>query len=190
MAMIGIRMAAALAMTGLALSGCGEVAFKPGGSSEGFAAARQACHQQTTDDAAYRACLDKAGWSVADFGSTEPEPAADAAPSGASSPQTATGRAGSAATVSAAPVSATPETPARSTAPVAPSAPGPDPMSLVSVGSWWKFGSGEQDLHASVDQCVARLGPAHQPPAAVHTVTRALYACLAEHGWHGLGHAA
>jgi len=168
------RVRIVLAAMCLWLGGCGEVAFKRGSGGDEFSAARLACRQQSPDEAAYSACLASRGWSVADL---------DAA--GVSSPPVSTAVPGVSLASSVAPQ----VTAAASARPALASAVPDDPGAIISVGSWWKTGGDQAELQASVNDCVALLGSSHQPDAPYRRVTRALYACLNEHGWHGLGHA-
>ncbi len=165
---------AAIAITGaLALSGCGEVAFKRGSGPDAFAAARASCRDQNADPAAVRACLSHAGWNVTDL---DAGPAAEKpAPAAQSSPEAATN---------------TPPMPPTASAPAAPLPASPAPPGKLAIGSWWKFGAGAADLQATADACAAGLGPDDRPDAGYHLVTRALYACLHDHGWHGIGRGA
>jgi len=151
----------------LLLGGCADVAFKRGGSSSEFDAARQTCHRTTNDDDAYRACLSRAGWSVV-AEANQPVPVEPSV---------------SVPTVPAPIQAAQPPAPASTPAP----APVQDPKSgleTISVKNWWRIGVGVSNLDASVDTCVAQLGPAHQPAPGYHTVTRSLAACLKTEGWH------
>jgi len=167
----------ALAAICLCLAGCGEIAYKRGSGGDEFSVARRDCRQQSPDDAAYRDCLAKSGWSIADL-----DPSVKTGPS--SLPVSAPVPGASPASSGTPPV-----TGAASPSPALPSSVPDDPNAIVSIGSWWKAGSGQAALQASVNDCVAVLGPSHQPDAAARKVTRALYLCLTDHGWHGLGHA-
>jgi hypothetical protein len=170
----------AVLITALAvLAGCGEVAFKRGSGADAFAADRASCRAQNPDPAAIHACLSQKGWHVAeldsDTGPAAPTPAMSSKAVETPAPQTAQLSSGG----QPAPV-----------APVPPPTPAAavTPSGKISVGSWWKFGSGAANLNDDVTACVAVLGPANQPDTGYHLVTRALYKCLAAHGWHGIGH--
>jgi hypothetical protein len=157
----------------LILGGCADVAFKRGGSSADFASAKKSCHQTTTDDDAYRACLSSAGWSVV-AEADQPAVADISAPTAAAPSPTQAAQHSTSFTVEGVSGSAPP-------------APALDPKSgleTISVKNWWRIGVGSSSLDASVNTCVARLGPAHQPAPGYHTVTRALVSCLKTEGWH------
>lgn len=156
---------AGVALTGLiCLSACGQVAFRRGSGPDAFAQARAACRQPDQVAAAVRACLEKAGWTVADL---NPDPADTPAPAASSAPPAASA-------ASSAPA------PAASGLPAA-------PTGKIAVGGWWKLGGGAADLDAAAGACAAALGPEDQPAPGYHLVTRALYACLSRQGWHGFG---
>ncbi len=160
-------------ITVLAITGCGDVAFKRGSGPDAFAAARTACRDQNADPAAVRVCLSQAGWTVADL---DAGPAAEPpGPVPPPAPQAITGTAPLSPSVTA-PANAPSKTPA--------------PRGKIAIGSWWKFGAGAADLQATADACAARLGPDDRPDPGYHLVTRALYACLHDHGWHGVGRTA
>jgi len=167
------RVAGLLLPAILLLGGCADVAFKRGGSSADFDAARQACHRTTTDNAAYRSCLSNAGWSVV-AEANGPAPTEPDAPVPAAPAPIQTAQPSASLTV-------------KGVAASVPQAPGQDAKSgldTISVKNWWRIGVGSSSLDASVDTCVARLGPAHQPAPGYHTVTRSLVACLKTEGWH------
>jgi hypothetical protein len=151
-----------------ALGSCGEVAFKRGSGPDAFAAARATCRDQNPEPAAEHACLSQAGWHVTSLGA---EPAAVASPP----------------TENPASPGVAPAVPGPAVVSVPPAPPPAPPVGKIAVGSWWKFGAGDADLHAAADACAAGLGPGDQPAPGYHVVTRALYACLRSHGWHGLG---
>jgi hypothetical protein len=156
----------------IALAGCGQIAIKRGSGADALAADRTSCREQDADPAAIRACLVQHGWHITDLdgGSAAPPafPFLD--------------------TAKPAPADAPPATAQQGTA----SAPSIQPVpvqapSEIRIGNWWHFGGGPADLHASVDACVAKLGPADRPDAGYHTVSSALYACLSAGGWRRLG---
>lgn len=133
----------------------------------------------------------------ADAGLTPPAavPAAKPAPHSATAP----GPSGTAKPTTAisgepaAPPTAPPETApaAKASTPaaaVAPPAAKPlDPMTKVTVSSWWKMGGTNAQLDAAVKACVDELGPAHQPNVGPTEVTIALRDCLREKKWFAVG---
>jgi len=169
----------AMAMIGLvALTGCGEVAFKRGSGSDAFTADQRRCRAENADPDAVRVCLAKLGWHVADL-APDGAPAAPDAPAAASpaiSPPALPAQQSAAGAAAAGPAAP----------PVSPP-PARSPTALVPVGAWFKFGGGSGDLHDAVAACVAILGPDYAPAPGYHSVARALYACLGKHGWHGVG---
>jgi hypothetical protein len=160
------RIAALAVLCAVALTGCGEIAFRRGSGPDAFAADRQACQARDPAPDSVRACLSQAGWTVTNLepatppASAEPPPAPATAAATHVEPATAPDQRMQSAVVHA-------------------------PPHTILVGSWWKFGAGTADLRSTVDACVAKLGPANAPDAGLHSVTPALFACLRGGGWHG-----
>ena len=77
-------------------------------------------------------------------------------------------------------------------APAAAPAPAPspakklDPMSKVTVSSWWKLGGTNADLDRAVAACVDELGEAHRPNGLTE-VTVGLRDCLRDKKWFPVG---
>jgi hypothetical protein len=166
------RVPACLAIvTVIAVAGCGQIAFKRGSGTDALMADRASCREQNPYPAAVRACMAQHGWHITDLnGEPAPAPAYPALVAAQQAPDIA---------------------PSMPTPPGAPP-PAPELQPLrgsdkIRVGSWWHVGGGAGDLHAAVDGCVSKLGPADQPDAGYHTVTRALYSCLAAQGWRKFG---
>jgi hypothetical protein len=151
-----------------AVTGCDEIAFKRGSGPDAFVAARAACREQNAEPAAIRACLSQAGWHVAALDAaayqTVPAPR-PVAPDETSAPSVPVEASGPASPVPAQAV----------------------PSGTLSIGSWWKFGAGAADLRAAAEACAAGLSLSDRPEPGYHHVTPALYACLRDHGWHGIG---
>jgi hypothetical protein len=166
----------------LLLNGCGEVGFKMGAGAGALEADQKACKESGVGPAAYKACMNGKGWTIADLDAgpsstyIPPKPVEGASPvSGGTTP---------------APSGVVPMAPAETpwmkpSAPVAATAPSPtDPMTPVPVTAWVKFGGG--DPKDSIADCVKTLGPAHAPDKAHKTVTVALLSCMRDHGWRGI----
>jgi len=162
----------AFGVIGLCLTGCGEFAYKRGGAGDQFAAVSQDCRHQTREETAYRDCVAQAGWTVSGLELGTGPATSSATPSAPPKP-------GPTATGDAAPAAVPPS------AAIAPSPPPLNPLDVIPVKTWWKAGSGSADLKAAVEICVTKLGPAHRPESVYRAVTRGLYACLGEQGWHG-----
>jgi hypothetical protein len=150
-------------LTMLALSGCGEFAYKTGAGADALATDKAACQLAGGD---YQKCMHDKGWTISNLGGDDtPEPMPVAATPTA--PRTAT--------------------PAPSVVPAmpAPAVPVPaDPTTPVKMTAWIRFGGGgPQD---DIDACVTTLGPANTPDTVHHTVTPALLACMKQKGWRGL----
>jgi len=83
------------------------------------------------------------------------------------------------------PASETRQTSSASAPVVAPSAlPQADPLRMVAISGWAKFGAGSPD--EAIADCVATLGPAHRPDVANHRISSALLACMRAKNWLAL----
>jgi hypothetical protein len=179
-----------IAAAGLA-GGCGEVAYKTGAGGDQLQQDRRACNEAGGEVAAYRQCMKSKGWAIADLGadpgagdaappeapaSAEPDRAQERteAPTPTLSTQAGPAQAGPAQAGSA---------PAGSVPATRPKLP-PDPLKPVRIAGWVKFGAGGPD--GAIADCVATLGPAHQPDVQNHTVTAALLTCMRTKGWRAL----
>lgn len=195
------------ALSLLSLAGCATISFKPGASSSSMSADEQSCRKQNPDEAAYVACMRERGWYIAGKESNEAKAEekkeADEEPEPAASPTPTSRREVAPAPVATVPLSASPTVqPTTAEAPRVPAAAAPepavtrppetavpeaaatpDPLTLVHVTSWWKFGAGPGDLAPAIDACVAKLGPEHRPNAAATEVTVALRQCMRDQWW-------
>ncbi len=167
-----LRASGILVLTTWLLGGCGELAFKRGGSASDFEAAQKACREANPEPEATRQCLAEGGWFVTGLkhmDSLGAEPVIEAAVipgdrriENIPAPEPARGQARSG-------IQRT-----------------PDPMDTFKVGSWWKAGGSAGSLGLDTDACVARLGEAHRPDNRTQQATRGLLLCLKEKGWSGL----
>ena len=159
-------------LTMLALSGCGEFAYKTGAGADALAADKAACQQAGGD---HQTCLHDKGWMISNLSGDDvlPAPTATASP--------AVGQPASPEAMPAA-VLATPGVTAP--APVQSAATPADPMTSVKMTTWIKFGAGSPN--DDIASCVATLGPGNAPDTVGKTVTRGLLACMRQKGWRGL----
>lgn len=185
----------------LLLAGCGgEFAYKRGASARDLNQAKQQC-QHTGSEQELGQCMEENGWIYhnpqtalededpvihASFqndyrtagkvvNADTPAPATNASSTAASttdsnSPHQQASQAGPA------------------TAKPLPSKKPADPMDIFLVSSWWKIGKGADGLKGDLDQCVAKLGPAHAPDMTGKTAkaTRGLLLCMKDLGWKAL----
>lgn len=181
------RILPALAVATTVLAACGDIAFKQGGSPEDMKAADMQCRRAGTEYAAYADCMQGRGWKVVRIDALMLLEGESVETALASAPA-ATGEASAAAP-------GTPHGTAVSAA-VLPSASAPgngvskpalDPLSRVAVASWWKVGSGPDELLKERTRCEQKLGPAHEVDAHSGRVTRGLIGCLREAGWAAIG---
>lgn len=188
---------ACIALVGV--TGCATVSFKRGAGPGNAKADEDACRATTTSPEAYGDCLRERGWMVSTPGTATEEPAAlapaapapppAALPAPVKSPSSAAKPGASAAPV--APVA--PEPSPRATGKSAAAAAAPpaekplDPMTKVTVSSWWKMGGTNDDLARAVSECVAELGPAHEPNVGPTQVTIGLRDCLRGKKWFAVG---
>jgi hypothetical protein len=189
------------------LAGCATITFKPGAQPNAMADDESACHAANQSNAGYVECMRSRGWFVTGAATsgdkeatkapapaatpnaaikdhaTPPTPAAAIAPAPTPSPTV------SDAAVTPGSAAAVPPSPREPVDLVEPTTAEPegetDPLALVEVGSWWKFGGSVGDLDRATAQCVAELGPAHKPAAGSKEVTVGLRNCLRADGWRG-----
>lgn len=190
----------------LLLAGCGgEFAYKRGASARDLEQAKQQC-QHTSSETALGQCMEKNGWIYHnpqealededpvihasfqhDYRSAgkvvnedTPAPASSVVNSSAAN-STETGN-----TVSDSSVQA--RKPGENTAKNKAEKKVTDPMDIFLVSSWWKIGKGADGLKTDMDQCVAKLGPAHAPDMTGKTAkaTRGLLLCMKDLGWKAL----
>ena len=178
-----------MVMLALLVSGCGQLSYKRGASTQDLDAAKKACMASGSEKAAEQ-CLADQGWTVkklddmdlfasvgvsADnrnpsaFVTPEFVPVVPAQPAAAAQPPGAT-----AASVQP---------------PAAPAAPPPKPSSpldVYTISSWWKMGANREALAADTDDCVATLGAAHKPNDTKQQVTRGFVVCMHAKGWKAL----
>jgi hypothetical protein len=153
-----------LATMVLVTSSCGDIAFKTGADATQLRQDKEAC--KASADAAQ--CMKDKGWAITRVEDDSPKKsAADPAPQEASR----------------SPVAPTDAVSASLDAPPAPE-PQADPLRLVAISGWAKFGGGSPDV--AIAECVASLGPAHRPDSASHQITAALLACMRAKHWRAL----
>ena len=186
------------------LAGCGSVTFKRGAGPDSMAADERSCRAAGPDEAGFAACMRERGWFVAMTGeeakttgaadrwleAQQGEPSAASTPAASAQPATETPSARPVA-----PATGTSVAPAHA-APIAPAAPMPrtepaeptfDPMTEVTVASWWKLGGSAAALDSAIAGCVASLGVAHRPDPGARRVTTGMRACLRADGWFAVG---
>ncbi len=179
-----------MAMATVLVSGCGELSYKRGASTQDLEAAKAACRSAGSDKAAEQ-CLEDKGWTVkklddvdlfATVGVTPDNRNPSAFTIPAFVPVTPAVVSGSSVVSSAAPQAAPPTQP---TAPVAPPPPA-SPMDLYTISSWWKIGADREAQAADTNECVTTLGEAHKPNAKTQQVTRGFVVCMHGKGWKAL----
>ncbi len=169
-----------LLLVTLLFSGCGEIAYKRGANSSDLEAAKKACREKGADSAALEKCMAESGWVVQNLSRMEPldaDPVIDASviPSNVrieNAAGTTPGKRGSEKSDSALPTTSVKKK--------------PDMLDTFKVSSWWKTGSGAENLQSDTAACVAKLGEAHRPNNQTQTATRGLLLCMKEKGWSGL----
>lgn len=172
----------------VALSACGELAYKMGGNTAGYQAAGKICASES-DGLAYKDCMKAKGWTVVGIDGTVEGTSMEheiqgtppmTAESDAVPPQPPSMLPTAEDSTTSSPVASPAHTPAKPK--TAKPAPAPlDPNEIVTVQSWWKFGASDfkGDLHA----CTAKLGVPHHYDEAKKTATRGLVGCLRSKGW-------
>lgn len=142
-----------------ALSGCQQLAWKPGADAAALQRDTAACRADTATAAAVQQCLTRRGWSVR-------QTAPDAAP-----------------LTGGAPLSTDTLISGHKTVP--PAAGVVDPLALKTIQSWWKPGAQSADLAADQAVCADKLGAAHRPDLKNRLYTQAMIGCLIAQGWSG-----
>jgi hypothetical protein len=164
---------AVLSLSGAALlllTGCGEAGFKMGAGAGALEADRASCKQAGGGPAAYKACMNDKGWTIADLDAAPSSTYVPPAPVAGTAPMAMPSSPGS------------PAMPTNSTATPTEAAPPPtDPMTPVPVTAWVKFGGGSPN--DAIATCVSTLGPAYAPDKVHKTVTVALLSCMRGQGW-------
>lgn len=174
-----------LMLSTLLFSGCGEFAYKRGASSSDLEIAKRSCRAQEKDSAAVEKCLADSGWVVQDLSKMGPMDAdpvveASAIPSDRrieNSASTKSDKQMAKNYTFASADLAQPTTIVKKR---------PDMMDIFKISSWWKSGSGADNLKADTGECVAKLGQAHRPDNHTQNVTRGLLLCMKEKGWSAL----
>jgi len=200
-----------IAMLALLVSGCGELSYKRGASTQDLESAKRACQSAGSERAAEQ-CLQDQGWMVKKLDDIElfatagvspdnrnpsvfttPEfvpvtPVATVAPAAGTTAAVAAPEspslASKASVGSPAPQAATPQLLAST-----PPAPVPlptSPLDIYTISSWWKIGADREALAGDTNDCVATLGAAHKPNATTQQVTRGFVVCMHAKGWKAL----
>ncbi len=141
----------------LTLTACGELSYKRGASATDFQQEKKSCATEYEGEADVESCLAKSGWIVV----------------GVDKPLFVEATASESSIQTIAEEKLTPE-------------PAEDPLDLIAVGSWWKTGAAPNALLADSEQCVAKLGEAHQTQNNMSLVTRGLIGCMSVKGWFAL----
>lgn len=181
-----------MALSAWLVSGCGELSYKRGASTQDLEGAKVACLSAGSDQAAER-CLENQGWTVKKLDDIDlfatagvspdnrnpsvfitPEfvPVTLAQPATVAPAATANGSA-------AVPAAEKPASPA----PSSPAPPPPSPLDVYTISSWWKIGADREALAADTNDCIATLGEAHKPNAKTQQVTRGFAVCMHGKGW-------
>lgn len=157
----------------LMASGCGELSYKRGASTQDLEVSRAGC-QSFGSGKAFDKCLEDNGWVVKKWDDVDLFAVAGVSPNNrnpAAAPTTSV--AAQSVGTSITPTSATPPPPA-------------DPMDTYTIKTWFKPGAGREVLEADTNDCAARLGEAHQPDNKTQQVTRAFVICMHGKGWKAL----
>ncbi|MCB5189495.1 hypothetical protein LG198_01965 [Methylobacillus arboreus] len=170
----------------MTLAGCGgEFAYKRGASVNDLNEARKQCQSKGIQGDAFAQCMEESGWvfhnPMDGSGSDDEDPVIKAS-------YNKDYRNTAAIAEPAAGVAAAPASNAESTSPPPPAKKPADPMDIFIVSSWWKAGRGAESLKEDIQQCVAKLGPEHQPDLSGRTAkaTRGLLLCMKDLGWKAL----
>lgn len=157
----------------LALTACGELAYKRGASASDLQQAKLQC-SKLASEASAESCMKEKGWSVqqlddkdlfaiASYTDSNPNQTPSISKKTTSNPTQASN------------ITEQPATDMKA-----------DPLDLYTINSWWKIGANGQNLDVAINECVAKLGEAHKPNSKTQQVTRGMAICMREKGWRGL----
>ena len=181
-----------MGMLTLLASGCGELSYKRGASTQDLESAKAACQSADSDKAAER-CLEDKGWTVKKLDDIDLFATSGVSPDNRNpgaftlSAVVPVMPAQSAATALATTARVAAHV-AEKPAVAAPSSPQPlpSPLDLYTISSWWKIGADREALAADTNECVTTLGEAHRPNAKTQQVTRSFVVCMHGKGWKAL----
>ncbi|MFM9835609.1 MAG: hypothetical protein ACKVOA_05860 [Methylophilaceae bacterium] len=160
-------------LTTLALTACGEFAYKRGATATDLQQAKLEC-SKSASEALAETCMKEKGWSVQKLDDVD----LFATVSYTDSNPNQTPSTNQKTTINVA-------EPSNKTEQAAPKKEA-DPLDLYTINSWWKMGANGQSLEVAINECEALLGEAHKPNSKTQQVTRGLVVCMREKGWRGL----
>ena len=165
----------------LMLAGCGgEFAYKRGAGAHDLNTAKNACQAKGLQGNAFAQCMEDNGWVFHNPQDSldDDDPVIKAS---VKTDYRDTSTVQEAAPAAA--ITSTSDIGAAKAAPIPKS-----PLDMFTVSSWWKVGKGAENLKTDIQQCVAKLGPEHQPDMSGTTVkaSRGLLLCMKDLGWKAL----
>ena len=174
-----------LILSALLLNGCGEFAYKRGANASDLEMAKKDCKMQNPDSAGLEKCMVDKGWVVQNLGKLEP---IDADPVIEASAIPSDRR------IENEPGAITAASQKNEKTYVSANLPPPKQvpkktssmLDVFKVSSWWKIGSGANDLKTDTEGCVTKLGEAHRPDVQTLSATRGFLLCMKEKEWSGL----
>ncbi|MBY0467680.1 MAG: hypothetical protein K2Q07_01750 [Burkholderiaceae bacterium] len=172
----------------LLISGCGELSYKRGASTQDLETAKRACQSADGEKAAGQ-CLEDRGWTVKKLDDIDLFATAGVSPDNRNPSAFVTPEFAPVvpAKSAAAPIPPAENSPAAAEKPMVPSPPSPtSPLDVYTISSWWKMGADREALAADTHDCVAMLGPAHKPSETTQQVTRGFVVCMHAKGWKAL----
>ena len=183
-------------MLALLVSGCGELSYKRGASTQDLEAAKKSCQSAGGEKAAER-CLEDQGWTVKKLDDVDLFATAGVSPDNRSPsafitpefvpvvPAKSAAPAPPTMAAAAAPATDKPAVPLVSPPPSPPPPPS-SPLDVYTISSWWRMGADREALAADTHDCVATLGPSHKPNETTQQVTRGFVVCMHAKGWKAL----
>ena len=189
----------------LAITSCGEFAYKRGASAKDLEATKKTC-QSAGNEGAINKCLEDNGWVVQKLDALGLPDSELFATASVSSDNRMPNQAVSEKEAFSKSETASDETLNKSehdtkTAEMSPKtgtesikkeaiptslAPPVNAFEKYKINSWWKMGSNANALDLSMAACSAKLAAEHQPDRKNQTFTRGFAACMYENGWRGL----
>jgi hypothetical protein len=140
----------------LFITACGELSYKRGASMTDFNQEKKSCASQYSDQKDIDTCLEKTGWVIV---SADKPLIKEADSTPKSSAQINTGSEEKRMEVKT------------------------NPLDPIAVNSWWKAGSGPNQLIDDSNACIETLGEDYRIKSNMSKVTRGVLNCMKDKGW-------
>ncbi len=157
-------------LTILLLSSCGDFAYKQGANAEQLYETKKLCQSINSEESAVQQCMKEHGWTITRMNDVDSQLVATAKPSEDSRaykpPVSEKADAGTQAPPSGEQVTPVPD--------------------RYKISSWWKVGSGNDELKQAKSECVKQLGEGSGQDPVTKEASRDYLICMKKAGWTGL----